>query len=154
MNNHFKITETSFQVESEKPFQLISSYQKWVKVKRFSWPVELLNVKIFQTFFLEMYVQWAILGSFFPVFLSVQDVVPIERTISSLENSIVSSFILNKALSSFGTKYAEKRMKFRKIKSPSTLFRVIVRQFTKFWVIVVIVWIFWVIVGHRGSYTV
>ena len=67
-----------------------------------------------------------------------------EFKISSLEYSTGSSFILNKELSSFGTKFAQKGilgMKSRKIKSPSTLFWVIVKQFTKFCVIV----------GHSGS---
>ena len=76
--------------------------------------------------------------------------------------SIVSSFISNKALSSFGAKFAQKSIlgtNFRKIESPSNLFWVIVRQFTMFWVIVGHnVNILghcgskWVIVGHSGSY--
>ena len=42
-------------------------------------------------------------------------------------------------------------MKFKKTKSPSTLFWVIVKQFTKFWVIVGHNVNTWVIVCHSGS---
>ena len=59
--------------------------------------------------------------------------------VSTLEHPFVLTFILNKPLSSFGPNLPEKSIlgtKFRKIKSPSTLFLVIVKQITKYWVIV------------------
>lgn len=59
--------------------------------------------------------------------------------ISALEYPFVPNFILNKTLIRFGTKFAPKsilRAKIRKIKCPSTLFWVNVKQFTRFGVIV------------------
>ena len=59
--------------------------------------------------------------------------------IITLEHHFESIFILNKALSCFGTNFARKSIlgtKCRKIKSPNSLFWASVKQFTMFWVIV------------------
>ena len=63
----------------------------------------------------------------------------VEFKIGSLEYPSVSSFILNKTFSSFETKFAPKKYfgdQLWEMKSPSTLFSVTIKQFTRFWVIV------------------
>ena len=57
----------------------------------------------------------------------------VEFKISSLEYPFAWSFILNKALSSLGAKFAQKNIlgtNFKKVKGPSTLFWVIVKRFS------------------------
>ena len=61
---HSKLSEKNL-IRCFPPVTSVLVSSDWIKVTRFSWPIEFFSAKIFQTFFLEIYVSWAILRSIF-----------------------------------------------------------------------------------------